>query len=114
MWVRFTIAAVVTLALSGCGGAANFTVQDLKLSPSGDTLYVLARNANVSRNFCSTLGGDVARAEARLASAADSRSMRLGRVMGCYTVRHVIVCAEDDADCLAHEERHRDHGNFHR
>jgi hypothetical protein len=106
------VTALLMLALSGCG-AANFTVHDLKLSPSGDTLYVLARNTNVSRNFCATLGGDVARAEGRLASA-DTRTLRIGRVMGCYTVRHIIVCSEDDAGCLAHEERHRVDGNFHR
>jgi hypothetical protein len=110
MLFRFTVTALLALALSGCG-AASFTV--LKLSPSGDTLYVLARNTNVSRNFCATLGGDVARAEGRLASA-DTRTMRIGRVMGCHTVRHIIVCSEDDADCLTHEERHRDHGSFHR
>lgn len=108
---RGLIVGLVGLALSGCG-AANFSVHDLTLSASGDTLYVLARNSQVSRNFCSTLGGDVARVEGRLASA-DPRTIRLGRVMGCYTVRHIIVCAEDDAACRAHEERHRDQGNFH-
>jgi hypothetical protein len=39
--------------------------------------------------------------------------MRLGRVTGCYTARHIIVCAEDDPACVAHEERHRDRGQFH-
>ena len=112
MLLRSMVTALLALALSGCG-AANFTVHDLKLSPSGDTLYVLARNANVSRGFCATLGGDVARAEGRLASA-DTRTMRIGRVMGCHTVRHIIVCSEDDTGCLSHEERHRDHGSFHR
>ncbi len=109
---RGLIIALLGLALSGCG-AQSFSVHDLKLSPSGDTLYVFARNSHVSRNFCSTLGGDVARVEGRLASA-DTRTIRLGRVGGCYTVRHIIVCAEDDAQCRAHEERHRDHGDFHR
>jgi hypothetical protein len=112
MLPRFIGAALLALSSSGCG-AAGFTVHDLKLSPSGDTLYVLARNGHVSRNFCASLGGDVARAEGRLASA-DGRTIRIGRVTGCYTVRHIIVCAEDDTECLAHEERHRDHGDFHR
>ena len=112
MFFRSVVTALLAAALSGCG-AADFTVHDLKMSPSGDTLYVLARNSNVSRNFCATLGGDVARADGRLASA-DTRTMRIGRVKGCYTVRHIIVCSEDDADCLTHEERHRDHGSFHR
>ena len=66
----------------------------------------------MNRNFCATLGGDVALAEGRLASA-DTGTMRIGRVMGCQTVRHIVVCSEDDADCLTHEEQHRDHGNFH-
>ncbi len=112
MLFRSMVTALLAIALSGCGAAA-FTVHDLRLSPSGETLYVLARNTNVSRNFCATLGGDVALAEGRLASA-DARTIRIGRVMGCHTVRHIIVCAEDDADCLTHEERHRDQGNFHR
>jgi hypothetical protein len=106
------VTTLLALALSGCS-ASGFSVHDLKLSPSGDTLYVLARSTNVSRNFCATLGGDVALAEGRLASA-DTRPTRIGRVMGCHTVRHIIVCSEDDTDCLTHEERHRDHGNFHR
>ena len=112
MLVQSMVTALLALVLSGCGAAA-FTAHDLKLSPSGDTLYVLARSTDVSRNFCATLGGDVALAEGRLASA-DTRTMRIGRVKGCHTVRHIIVCPEDDADCRAHEERHRDHGNFHR
>jgi hypothetical protein len=29
-------------------------------------------------------------------------------------VRHVIVCADEDPACLAHEERHRLEGAFHR
>ena len=112
MLFRSMVTALLALALSGCGAAA-FTIHDLKLSASGNTLYVLARSTNVSRNFCATLGGDVARAEGRLASA-DTRTIRIGRVMGCHTVRHIIVCSEGDADCLTHEERHRDQGDFHR
>jgi hypothetical protein len=105
------LAILLALGLSACG-TAEFAVHDVRLSPSGNTLYILARNQNVSRNLCATLGGDVARAEGRLA-AADTRTMRLGRVGGCYTPRHIIVCPEGDAECLAHEERHRDQGNFH-
>jgi len=41
------VTIVLALALSGCGAAA-FSVHDLKLSPSGDTLYVLARSTNVA------------------------------------------------------------------
>ena len=112
-WIKGAGATIgLALALSGCG-TAEFSAQDLRLSPSGDTLYVFARNSNVSRNLCASLGGDVTRVEGRLA-AADTRTIRLGRVMGCYTARHVVVCAEDDAACLAHEERHRDEGHFHR
>jgi len=66
----------------------------------------------VSRNLCASLGGDVTRVEGRLASA-EGKTIQLGRVGGCYTIRHVIVCAEDDLACLAHEERHRREGAFH-
>ena len=32
---------------------------------------------------------------------------------GCHTVRHIIVCSDEDGACLAHEERHRAQGAFH-
>lgn len=102
------LAALIT----GCS-SAGFSSQDVQLKAKGDTLYVLARSGNVSRNFCASLGGDVARAEARWV-ADEGRTMQPGRVVGCHTVRHVIVCADEDAACLAHEERHRTEGAFHR
>jgi hypothetical protein len=104
-------ALALGLAVAGCAAGPAFSVTDLRLSPVGDTLYVFARSRGVSRNFCSTLGGDVNRAESRLAS--EGRAIQLGRVMGCYTVRHIIVCAEGDDACVAHEERHRREGDFH-
>jgi hypothetical protein len=91
----------VSLATVGCATGAP-VVHDLRLEPLGDTLYVFARSSGVSRNFCVTLGGDVGRVEARLASA-DTRSIQLARVTGCHTIRHVIVCAENDAACVAPE-----------
>lgn len=100
------------LAATGCSSAA-FSGEDVRLRTRGDTLYVLARSADVSRNFCASLGGDVARAEARWAAAGDGRTMQLGRVAGCHTVRHIIVCSEEDVACLGHEERHRVEGAFH-
>ena len=111
---RILSALLLTLvtALAGCS-AAGFSGQDVRLRTSGDTLYILARSGNVSRNVCSSLGGDVARAEGRWA-AAEGRTIRLGRVEGCHTVRHIIVCADEDGACLAHEERHRVEGAFHR
>jgi hypothetical protein len=39
--------------------------------------------------------------------------MELGRVRGCYTVRRIIVCADEDGACLAHEERHKVEGAYH-
>jgi hypothetical protein len=102
---------MVALLACGCGTAA-FSERDLRLQATGDTLYLLARSDGVSRNLCASLGGDVARAEGRFA-ATDGRSMQLGRVGGCYTIRHVIVCSDGDAGCLAHEERHKREGAFH-
>jgi len=98
--------------IAGCS-SAGFSGQDVQLRTSGDTLYVLARSQGVSRNLCASLGGDVARAEGRWA-AAEGRTMQLGRVAGCHTVRHIIVCADEDGACLAHEERHKVEGAFHR
>ena len=69
------IATLLALALSGCS-AAGFSVHDLKLSPSGDTLYVLARSTHVSRNFSATLGGDVALRRAGW-PPQDTRTMRM-------------------------------------
>ena len=99
------------IALTGCS-SAGFSGHDVQLHTRGDTLYVLARSDDVSRNFCASLGGDVTRAEARWASA-EGRTMELGRVRGCYTVRRIIVCPDEDRGCLAHEERHKVEGAFH-
>jgi hypothetical protein len=86
--------------------------QDLRLHATGDTLYIFARSDGVSRNLCSSLGSDVAFSEGRWAD--EGRAIRTGRLVGCYTVRHVIVCEEGNAACLAHEERHKSEVNFHR
>ena len=103
---------LLAVGVSGCS-SAGFSVQDVQLRASGDTLYLLARSGNVSRNLCASLGGDVARAEGRWA-ADEGRTIQPGRVVGCYMVRHIIVCSDEDAACLAHEERHRLEGAFHR
>jgi hypothetical protein len=100
------------LAATGCT-SAGFSGEDVRLHARGDTLYVMARSGNVSRNLCASLGGDVTRAEGRWA-ADEGRTIQSGRVAGCYTVRHVIVCSDEDAACVAHEERHRTEGAFHR
>jgi hypothetical protein len=103
---------LLAVAVSGCS-SAGFSVQDVHLRASGDTLYLLARSGNVSRNLCASLGGDVARAEGRWA-ADEGRTIQTGRVAGCYAVRHIIVCSDQDVTCLGHEERHRLEGAFHR
>jgi len=106
------LVVVMAIGLSGCS-SAGFSGQDVNLQARGDTLYLLARSGNVSRNLCASLGGDVMRSEGRQA-AGEGRTIQLDRVVGCYTVRHIIVCSEEDATCLAHEERHRHEGAFHR
>lgn len=105
--------AVLALAVSltGCS-ASTFSDRDMQWRVKGDTLYVMTRSQGVSRGLCASLGGDVALAEARWA-ADEGRSLQLGRVAGCHTVRHIIVCTEDDAACVRHEERHRREGAFH-
>ena len=108
---RALILLVLGLALSACA-RPGLTGEDLRLSASGNTLYVFARSDSVSRGLCADLGGDVARAEGRLAST-DGKAFQLARVKGCYTVRHIIVCSDGDAACVAHEERHRAEGAFH-
>jgi hypothetical protein len=110
--MRLRSLAVILLGagLAGCG-STTFSSQDVRVHTAGETLYLLARSDDVSRSLCGSLGGDVAQAEARW--AIEGRSMQLGRVSGCHTVRHVIVCSEDDAACMAHEERHRTLGAYH-
>ena len=98
------------LTVAGCS-SAGFSGEDVRLRTSGNTLYVVARSGDVSRSVCASLGGDIARAESRW--AAEGRTMQLGRVAGCHTVRHVIVCSDEDGACLAHEERHKTEGTFH-
>ena len=110
-WIVATL-LLLAVGVIGCS-SAGFSVQDVHLRSSGDTLYLLARSGNVSRNLCASLGGDVARAEGRWA-ADEGRTIQTGRVVGCYMVRHIIVCSDEDAACLAHEERHRLEGAFHR
>ena len=108
---KVTLIVFFGLAMSGCGTAA-FSAHDLRLEATNDTLYIFARSEGVSRNLCASLGGDLARAEGQWA-AADGNTIQLGRVEGCYTVRHIIVCSEGDAACLTHEERHKREGAFH-
>jgi hypothetical protein len=111
MWPRALALVLLAASITGCG-ATTFSIQDVRLHSAGDTLYLFARSDGVSRGLCSSLGGDVTRAEARWASN-EGRTMQLGRVSGCHTIRHVIVCTDDNAACLAHEERHRSEGAFH-
>jgi hypothetical protein len=110
-WVRPLI-PLVALGLAAGACTSAYSTHDLRLKADGDTIYLLARSDGVSRNLCASLGGDVTQVEGRLASA-EGKTVQLGRVGGCYTIRHVIVCAEDDLACLAHEERHRREGAFH-
>ena len=106
--------ALLTLVvcLGGCASTASFSSHDMKMQAKGDTLYLVARSEGVSRGICSSLGGDIAMSEARFA-AAEGRGLQLGRVRGCHTIRHIIVCAEGDLACRAHEELHRSEGAFH-
>jgi hypothetical protein len=103
--------ALVAMLTSGCATAA-FSDRDVRFAASGDTLYLLARSDGVSRNLCASLGGDVIQVEGRFASN-EGRTMQIGRVGGCYTIRHVIVCSDGDAGCLEHEGRHKREGAFH-
>jgi len=109
---RRQIIALLALGLATAACTSAYSARDLRLKADGDTLYLLARSDGVSRNLCASLGGDVTRVEGRLASA-EGKTIQLGRVGGCYTIRHVIVCADGDLGCLAHEERHRREGDFH-
>jgi hypothetical protein len=95
----------------GHGHDFSLRSEDVRLHTAGDTLYLLARSDRVSRSLCGSLGGDVTRAEAGW--AAEGRTMQLGWVTSCHAVRHLIVCTDDDAACIAHERRHRSEGAFH-
>jgi hypothetical protein len=96
-------------AATGCS-STGFSGEDVRLRARGDTLYVLARSSDVSRGFCASLGGDVAKGRR---APIQSGTTEPGRVPGCDTVRRIIVCPDEDRACLAHEERHRAEGAFH-
>ena len=104
-------AGLLGLLASGCG-TFTYSGEDLRVKTAGDTLYLLARSAGVSRNLCAGLGGDAARVAAP-SMGGDTRTMQLAQLDGCYTVRHIIVCSDGDGACLAHEEQHREVGAFH-
>jgi hypothetical protein len=108
---RVVLSVTLAVSLAGCA-ASTFSDRDMQWHVKGDTVYVMTRSQGVSRGLCASLGGDVAFAEARWA-ADEGRSVQLGRVAGCHTVRHIIVCTDDDAACVGHEERHRREGAFH-
>lgn len=101
--------ALALLLLSGCA-PHGFSGPDVQIRATPDTVYLLARSEAVSRSLCASLGGDVALVEGRRAPS-EGRIMQLARVVGCHTIRHIIVCP-DDPTCLAHEERHKA-GQFH-
>ncbi len=107
-----SVACACDLVIAAESARFNAGYTRIGLTPDGSLMYVLARSGDVSRSFCASLGGDIARAEGRWA-AAEGRTMQLGRVAGCHTVRHIIVCSDEDGACLAHEERHRAEGPFH-
>ena len=95
-------------AVTGCS-TPGFSGEDVRLRARGDTLYVLARSSEVSQGFCTSLGGDVTKGRRTPIQSATTE----GRVR-CHTVRRIIVCPDEDHACLAHEERHRAEGAFHR
>jgi len=82
-------------------------------SASGSTGDLLARNDEVSRNLCASLGGDLTRVQGLLACPED-RTMQIGRVGGCCTVPRVIVCQDSDITYPAHAQRHERERNSHR
>ena len=103
---------LLAVGVSGCS-SPGFSAKDVNLRARGDTLYLFARSGNVSRNLCASIGLDLARTEGRSA-AVEGRTIHRDQVVGCYTVRHIFVCPEENAACVAHEERHRLQGAFHR
>src|SRR5438445_13809723 len=89
MWPRAIALVLLAASITGCG-ATTFSSQDVRLHTAGDTLYLFTRSDGVSRGLCSSLGGDVTRAEARWASN-EGRTMQLGRGRGCHNVRPIVV-----------------------
>ncbi len=103
MWPKAIVLVLLAAGLTGCG-STTFSNQDLRVRTSGDTVYLLARSDGVSRGLCSSLGGDVARAEARWASN-EGRPMQPGRLTGCHSVRHHILSTHDHGPCRLTEGR---------
>jgi hypothetical protein len=112
--MRLLVAVIGLLVVASMGceklKEEQHTVRGVTVSATKTVVYLRTSSAEVARAVCSHVGGDLSSAEIRGFAAGDA----MGRVQGCY-VRAIalIICADGDAACVAHEEKHRREGQFH-
>jgi hypothetical protein len=110
---RAMLCALLTLALGGC--AAELAARDdARVVVRGDRVYVVASEPAALRSICASLG-QTATASPPSRTDVSARGEHAAAPLRCAVhAGHVIVCADGDLACVAHEERHAREGNFHR
>jgi hypothetical protein len=110
------LAVALPLLLAGCVSA--FSGQDgMRVLVKSDAIYVVIPGPVAARTMCVAAGLRTPGLDGRsLASTGELTLSDAGVAAsaGCQgQVRSVIVCANGDARCLSHEERHAREGAFH-
>jgi hypothetical protein len=106
------------MVLVGVGADAS-SAEGLRVIVRPSAIYVVATSPAEVRAVCVAAGLEGPGVEKRMyadgrgTTATDGQTVTVAA--GCRgPVRHVIVCAEGNQRCLAHEERHAREGAFHR
>ena len=105
-WIGLGIAG---LLLSGCAGTVR-DAEDLRVTATGDGLYLFTRSTAVARSVCIAAGGDAARAEKRFFSEGPTQGLNDFRsavnIKGCHMQpRSLIICQEGAAGCVSGDGR---------
>jgi hypothetical protein len=112
MRLLVAVIGLLVVASMGCEKLKDeqHTVRGVTVSATKDVVYLRTASSDIARAICSHVGLDLASVEGRGFAAGGA----MARTQGCF-VRAIalIICADGDAACLAHEEKHRRDGQFH-
>jgi len=105
--------AVLAVGLAGCAPELADR-DDLRIAVRGNTVYVVAAEQAAVSSLCTVLG-QATPPPAPTPVRAPAEPRDVSAIPRCVVrAAHVIVCADGDGACVAHEERHAREGNFHR